>query len=70
MTPLSFIIYYFLWLPKDSRPSLYNSHPINMFHKGFFTDKSSRKLIICGDILDRGREALKVQTLIILLLDF
>jgi metallophosphoesterase superfamily enzyme len=28
--------------------------------KGFFKEKEPRKLIICGDILDRGKEARKV----------
>lgn len=40
-----------------------------LYNKGFFTDKSPRKLIICGDILDRGREALKVQTLIMQMME-
>ena len=39
-----------------------------LYNKGFFSDKSPRKLIICGDILDRGREALKMQALILLLM--
>ena len=28
---------------------------------GFFTDTEANKLIVCGDILDRGTEAVKVQ---------
>lgn len=33
--------------------------------KGFFDDKGERKLIICGDLLDRGQEARKVQKFIL-----
>ncbi len=33
--------------------------------KGFFEDKQPRKLVICGDILDRGQEALKMQEFIL-----
>ena len=42
-------------------PSSYRS----IYNKGFFTDTVSRKLIICGDLLDRGKEALKMQELIL-----
>lgn len=37
----------------------------SIYNKGFFTDTVSRKLIICGDLLDRGKEALKMQELIL-----
>lgn len=36
---------------------------------GFNQDDKSHKLIICGDILDRGQEAVKVQNFILSLLD-
>ncbi len=32
--------------------------------KGFFEDKSPHKLIICGDLFDRGKEAVKLQEFI------
>lgn len=37
--------------------------------KGFFDDKEPHKLIVCGDLLDRGSEALKVQSFIVDLLE-
>ena len=33
--------------------------------KGFFEDNKPHKLIICGDLLDRGKEAVKVQNFIL-----
>jgi serine/threonine protein phosphatase 1 len=33
--------------------------------KGYFTDEEPHKLIICGDILDRGEEAVKMQEFIL-----
>lgn len=36
--------------------------------KGFFEDKEPHKLIICGDLLDRGNEALEVQSFVLDLL--
>ena len=33
--------------------------------KGFFEDKEPHKLIICGDIYDRGTEALELQNFIL-----
>lgn len=33
--------------------------------KGFFEDKEPHKLIICGDIFDRGKEALQLQEFIL-----
>ena len=33
--------------------------------KGFFNDKEPHKLIMCGDLLDRGTEALEVQSFIL-----
>lgn len=32
--------------------------------KGFFVDKAPHKLIVCGDLFDRGKEALKLQSFI------
>lgn len=32
--------------------------------KGFFEDKSPHKLIICGDLFDRGSESVKMQNFI------
>ena len=37
--------------------------------KGFFEDKGPRKLIICGDLFDRGKEAVKMQTFILDLME-
>ena len=39
---------------------LYNS----LAEKGFFTDTEPHKLIVCGDLFDRGKEAVKVQSFI------
>lgn len=36
---------------------------------GFFEDKEEHKLIVCGDLFDRGREALELQDFIVDLLD-
>lgn len=36
--------------------------------KGFFEDKEPHKLIVCGDLFDRGNEAVKVQDFILDLL--
>lgn len=36
--------------------------------KGFFEDKEPHKLIICGDLLDRGNEALEIQSFVVDLL--
>ena len=36
--------------------------------KGFYEDKEPHKLVVCGDLLDRGGEALKVQEFILELL--
>lgn len=33
--------------------------------KGFYEDRSPHKLIICGDLLDRGKEAVKVQEFVL-----
>lgn len=33
--------------------------------KGFFTDIEPRRLIVCGDLFDRGREALQLQAFIV-----
>lgn len=45
-----------------------------LFHKaladsGFFEDNEPHKLIICGDLFDRGEEALKLQNFIVDLLE-
>ena len=37
--------------------------------KGFFEDKEPHKLIICGDLFDRGYEAVKLQEFILELMD-
>ena len=39
---------------------LYNA----LAEKGFFTDTEPHKLIVCGDLFDRGKEAVKVQSFI------
>ncbi len=36
--------------------------------KGFYADKEPHKLVVCGDLLDLGSEALKVQEFILELL--
>lgn len=36
--------------------------------KGYFTDTEPHKLVICGDLFDRGQEALKLQSFILDLL--
>lgn len=36
--------------------------------KGFFEDKNPHKLVICGDLLDRGSEALQTQSFVLDLL--
>ena len=33
--------------------------------KGFFNDSEPHKLIVCGDLFDRGKEALKLQDFIL-----
>ena len=37
--------------------------------KGFFEDKEPHKLIVCGDLFDRGREAKELQTFIVDLME-
>ena len=37
--------------------------------KGYFADTNPHKLIICGDLLDRGKEALKMQDFILDLIE-
>ncbi len=37
--------------------------------KGFFTDTEPKKLIVCGDLFDRGSEAVKVQDFILDLME-
>lgn len=32
--------------------------------KGYFNDKKEHKLIICGDLFDRGKQALELQNFI------
>lgn len=36
--------------------------------KGFFDDKEPHRLVVCGDLFDRGREAVKLQNFILQLL--
>lgn len=38
---------------------------VALAEKGFFGDKEPHKLIICGDIYDRGTEALELQNFIL-----
>ena len=37
--------------------------------KGFFEDKEPHKLIVCGDLFDRGLETAKLQEFIVDLMD-
>lgn len=37
--------------------------------KGFFTDTAPRKLVICGDLYDRGTEALALQAFVLSLME-
>ncbi len=46
----------------------YEELQASLKEKGFYEDKEPHKLIICGDLLDRGSEALKVQEFIFELL--
>ena len=41
---------------------------IALIEKGFYDDKTPHKLIICGDLFDRGKEALQLQKFILDLL--
>lgn len=41
---------------------------IALSEKGFFEDKEPHKLIICGDLLDRGTEAAEIQSFVLDLL--
>lgn len=40
-----------------------------LIEKGFFEDKEPHKLIVCGDLFDRGNEAVKLQEFIVDLID-
>lgn len=46
----------------------YSELQVALTEKGFYEDKEPRKLVVCGDLLDRGSEALKVQEFILELL--
>ncbi len=46
----------------------YKEMEISLREKGFFDDKEERKLIICGDLLDRGEEPIEVQDFVMDLL--
>ena len=37
--------------------------------KGFFKDEEPHKLIVCGDLFDRGSEAVELQNFIVELLE-
>ena len=37
--------------------------------KGFFNDEEPHKLIVCGDLFDRGGEAIEIQNFILELLE-
>lgn len=39
-----------------------------LIEKGFFDDKTPHKLIVCGDLFDRGKEAFQLQEFILDLL--
>ena len=45
--------------------SFYNEFIISLTEKGFFKDKGEHKLIICGDLFDRGLQAKELQDFII-----
>lgn len=44
--------------------SFYTEFIDALTEKGFFEDKEPHKLIVCGDLFDRGREAVKLQDFI------
>jgi len=41
--------------------SFYSEFKQALDDKGFFTDSDPKKLIICGDALDRGLESVEMQ---------
>ncbi len=41
----------------------------SLTEKGFFDDKEPHKLIICGDLFDRGKEVLEMQDFVVKLLE-
>lgn len=43
----------------------YSELQVALMEKGFYEDKEPHKLVVCGDLLDRGGEALKVQAFIL-----
>lgn len=47
----------------------FNEFKTALAEKGFFTDSSPHKLIVCGDIFDRGSQALELQGFILDLLE-
>lgn len=46
----------------------YEELQASLKEKGFYEDKEPHKLVVCGDLLDRGSEALKIQEFILELL--
>ena len=44
--------------------SFYSKTMRALSEKGFFEDKSPHKLIVCGDLFDRGSESVKMQNFI------
>lgn len=44
--------------------SYYQELETALKEKGFFEDTKPHKLIVCGDLFDRGRESVKVQDFI------
>ena len=44
--------------------SFYSKTMQALSEKGFFEDKSPHKLIVCGDLFDRGSESVKMQNFI------
>ncbi len=49
--------------------SFYTELETALKEKGFFADTEPHKLIVCGDLFDRGKESLKVQQFICDLMD-
>ena len=47
----------------------YSELKLALNEKGFFSDALPHKLIVCGDLMDRGAEAKEVQQFIIDLMD-
>lgn len=48
--------------------SFFDELIVTLTEKGFFTDPESHKLVVCGDLFDRGTQALELQEFILDLL--